>query len=236
MKRFLGIIIAIIFLASCVQKKPEGVFDEKKMTDVLFDLHLADGFNATYYSATVDDPGIDYYASVYEKYNTDSAGVRANLTYYAALPQTLQDIYAEVSKRLQRVDAEYKKIQMEKERVAFVADSIAAKRRTDSVHLKMRDSLIHFNGPHDLFLPDTLKKDTLKKNASKIDSLKHQGKLIPSLSKALLNEQKHWEMIFYYFKESTFFPLFIAPSDKVKTVADEKSVKPKTEVPRLNEH
>lgn len=235
MKRFLGIIIAIIFLASCEESRPEGVFDEKQMADILFDLHLADGFNATYYSATMDDPGIDYYASVYEKYKTDSAGVRANLTYYAALPQTLQDIYAEVSKRLQHVDGEYKKMQMEKEREIAIADSIASKRRTDSVHLKMRDSLIHFNGPHDLFLPDTLKKDTLKKNASKIDSLKHQGKLIPSLSKAVLNEQKHWEMMFYYFKESKFLPLFVTPSDSTKVVADEKNVKPKTDLPKLNE-
>lgn len=221
MKRFLRIIIAIIFLASCGKSKPEGIFDEKKMTDLLFDLHLADGISTTYYSESSDKEAINYYSSVYEKYNTDSAGVNENLAYYSALPQTLQDIYAEVSKRLQRTEDELRKIEMEKQRIVFVADSIASKKSTDSLKLIKRDSLIHFNGKYDLFLSDTLKSDTLKKRTSKIDSLKLSGELRPSLRKSVMNEQKRWEMTFYYFEKSNLLPLIKSGTDKETAGADE---------------
>lgn len=202
MKRFLGVFLAIIFFTACGDRKPDNVFSEKKMTNILFDLHLADAYISSQPMDTLNTRGVNYYLSIYEKYHTDSAQVKGNLEYYAAHPQDLQDVYAEISKRFQKVDAEYKDEEAEKYRIISQKDSTERRRRNDSVQLWQRDTVIHFNAKRDLFLDSAskaiLRKDSLSKTEEIIDGRESM--------KALLNEQRRWEMILYYFQDSSFLP------------------------------
>jgi hypothetical protein len=216
MKRFLGKLLVIIFFSACGENRPKGIFPEKKMTDVLFDIHLAQGYISTSPMDTLNNKKVNYYLSIYQKYNTDSVGVRKNLEYYAAHPQDLQDIYAEVSKRLQSTESDLSKRIAEKQAEIFKLDSVKRQRNTDSLKLVKRDSLIHFYGRRDLFLhlPDSLKK-SLKDSVTNNDSLSNSI-IKDAVRNSILNEQKKWEMTFYYFNENRPAPV-IPPSSSTDT-------------------
>lgn len=199
MKRFLGVILVIIFFIACGESRPKGIFSEEKMTDFLFDFHLAEGLIITTPSDSLQNEKINYYSSVYEKYDTDSAQAMQNLEYYAEHPQELQDVYAEVSKRLQNAEKELKKIEEERLTAIFKLDSVMRQRATDSLNLLNRDSLLNFNGQYDLFLHPT--DSALTDSLSKVDSLRNRIVIDPLII-SINNEQKRWEMIFYYFDKS----------------------------------
>lgn len=223
MKRFLGALLAIIFFTACGDSKPDNVFSEKKLTNVLFDLHLADAYISSQPMDTLNTRGVNYYLSIYEKYDTDSAQVKENLEYYASHPQELQDVYAEISKRFQKIDAEYKNEEVEKYRIISQRDSIERRRKNDSVQLWQRDTLIHFNARRDLFLDSARKaisrKDSLSKTDENVDGRESM--------KALLNEQRRWEMILYYFQDSSFLPDTSAvrkPKEPISQTENKKKV------------
>jgi hypothetical protein len=215
MKRFLGIILAIIFFAACSKSLPEGIFSEKKMTDILFDIHLADGYMYIFNSDTLNKQKPNAYLSLYEKYNTDSAQIRENLQYYSEHPQVFQDIYAEVSKRLQNTEQNLLTLEREKQRATFKLDSINAQRKLDSLNLRKRDSILLFNGKRDLFLVHT---DSLA------DSLAKSHK-VDSLFQPIINEQRRWEMTFYFFNKSNFNTLIKPSSSENPTDLPSKSIK-----------
>ena len=204
MKRFLGIIVTIIFFVGCTKSLPEGIFSEKKMTDILFDIHIADGYMYTFYADSLSDQKPNAYLSIYAKYNTDSAQIRENLQYYSEHPQVFQDIYADVSKRLQTTEQNFLSMEGEKHRSAFKLDSIKAQRKQDSVNIGKRDSVLVFKGERDLFMRHV--------NAE-TDSLATSHTTDP-LFQSILNEQKKWEMTFYFFNKSNFNPLTEPSSSK----------------------
>lgn len=187
MKRFLGIILVIIFFVACGESRPKDIFPEQKMIDILFDLHLADGYISSYPIDSIASQKVNYYLTVYQKYGTDSAGLRRNLNYYASHPQEMEDVYAQISKRLQNEDERLRNVDMAKHREIFKQDSTVRKRATDSLHLLQRDSAIHFIGVRDLFTP----ADSVSANA-----------VGSAVMQSILNEQKKWEMTFYYFGPS----------------------------------
>lgn len=193
MKRFLGIFLVIIFFVACGEKRPQGIFKEKKMIDILFDIHIADNYINNMPADSLNKKVVNYYSSIYQKYDTDSAQVRKNLEYYSEHPQELQDIYAEISKRLRTTEESLNKAEAEKRLMAFKSDSIKRQRNVDSLNLFKRDSILHFNGKHNLFLHhiDFL-KDSLNKTI-----------LTDTVSNLVRDEQKIWEMTFYYFNEDT---------------------------------
>jgi hypothetical protein len=193
MKRFLGIFLVIIFFIACGENRPQGIFNEKKMTDVLFDIHIADNYINNMPADTLNEEKVNYYLTIYQKYNTDSAQVRQNLEYYSEHPQELQDIYAEISKRLRTTEEDLGKLEAEKRLIAFKSDSIKRQRRADSLNLFKRDSILYFNGKRNLFLHHI---DSLKDSLNKVVSL-------DTVSHLVRDEQKLWEMTFYYFNKDT---------------------------------
>ncbi len=209
MKRFLGIFLVIIFFVACGEKRPQGIFNEKKMIDILFDIHVADNYINNLPSDTLNKKTVNYYLSIYQKYNTDSAQVRENLKYYSEHPQELQGIYAEISKRLRTTEEALGKIEAEKRFLAFKTDSIKRQRSLDSLNLFKRDSILHFNGKRDLFLHHI---DSLK------DSLNNTI-LIDTVSNLVRDEQKKWEMTFYYFNKDT-----VASFIKLRNIGQQKEL------------
>src|SRR3546814_6931081 len=99
MLRFLEILLIAILLYGCSNDVPKEIIPEKKMTDILFDLHLAEGYALTLSPASTEQ--INYVPAVYMNHGTDSASVRKSLEYYAGHQQKLKEIYDEISKRLQ---------------------------------------------------------------------------------------------------------------------------------------
>lgn len=193
MKRFLGIFLVIIFFVACGENRPQGIFKEKEMTDILFDIHIADSYISNLSADTSNQEKVNYYLSIYQKYGTDSAQIRKNLEYYSEHPQELEDIYAEISKRLRTTEESLGRIAAEKQAVAFKSDSVKRQRTLDSLNLFKRDSILHFNGKRDLFLHPI---DSLK------DSL-HNPVLTDTVANLIRDEQKIWELTFYYFNKDT---------------------------------
>jgi hypothetical protein len=198
MKRFLGTILVIIFFAACTKSLPEGIVSEKEMTDILFDMHIADGYMNTVYSH-LSQKQANPYTSIYKKYNIDSVQFRHNLEYYSEQPQVFQDIYAEISKRLHSTEKSIIEEESKKQLAILKLDSIKTQRKKDSLNLRKRDSILFFNGKRDLFISvDSLRKSQLS------DSL---YRLQDSIFRPIINEQRRWEMIFLYFNKSNFNPL-----------------------------
>lgn len=75
--------------------------DEKKMVELMTDIHLVDGFVSTVmYNDTLKINKKDYYQSVYRKHKTSEAVYLKSLKYYSKDPQLLDTLYDRVDKKL----------------------------------------------------------------------------------------------------------------------------------------
>lgn len=187
MKRFLGAILVIIFFIGCTKKLPEGIFNEKKMVNILYDIHLVDNYVSSSHSDTL--PDLNYYESIYQKYDTDSAGLRKNIQYYSEHPQDLQDIYVEVSKRLRSVGDELTKHSQENQAKIVQADSVKRQRIVDSLNILKRDSILRFDMRRHLYRRPI---DSMQDSIGPKDSVKYNNSWINQM-------QTIGEMTFYYF-------------------------------------
>lgn len=143
MQKVLGILLVIILLSACKKEQPEGILPPSEMTDLLYDLHLADAYSNTASSDTSRKKRTQYFHSVFQKYKIDSAGFRHNLEYYAAQPATLQDMYAEISKRYRALEEVFTRERDEKTRAEFRADSLKRVHYQDSIKQLSKDSLLY---------------------------------------------------------------------------------------------
>jgi len=145
MQRFLAILLITIFFVACKDSVPEEIIPESKMTDILLDLHVADGY-MLYGSAASENRHWDYFSGIYKRYGTDSASVRKSLEYYASHPQKLQDIYAEISKRLHAMETGINEEERKKGIAIYKADSVKRRRVMDSIYYQKRDSILYGKG------------------------------------------------------------------------------------------
>ncbi len=129
-------------LVACNKEEvPDGVIAKKQLVPLLCDFHLAEGYIS---SLPMDSSRLmakNYYASVFKKYNTDSAGFHKTLIFYSRKPGELNQIYAEVQRRLQQYQTREQAIVDAKMKEAFVADSIQNASVRDSVDKIQSDSL-----------------------------------------------------------------------------------------------
>jgi protein-tyrosine-phosphatase len=90
-------------LLSCEDKvnyeKPEGLIGKAKMTDLLFDMHLAVG------TSNIQNVNLEksrnYMSLVYEKHGIDSTQFAVSNLYYTAHIQEYEEIFEEVERRIQ---------------------------------------------------------------------------------------------------------------------------------------
>ena len=115
--------------------------EQTEMTDLLYDLHLADAYSNTIPQDTSVDQRTQYFHSVFEKYGIDSAIFRRNLEYYSANPTQLQNMYAEISKRYRALEEVFLREREEKDRIQLRADSVKRAHYRDSVKRLALDSL-----------------------------------------------------------------------------------------------
>jgi hypothetical protein len=106
--------ISVLFLSallltavvSCKEKgipKPEHLISEKKMADILYDLHLS---QALFERFRYNDPDSlkldakDIYQSVLNKYHIKDSVLTNSILYYSAYPKVYEGIYAKVIERM----------------------------------------------------------------------------------------------------------------------------------------
>lgn len=107
--------LSIILLAACLSGctvRPRGVLSGRKMEQVLYDLHRADGIlqvSGDYYHK--DNAVNPYYLSVMEKNGITQAQFDSSLVWYTDNPQIFNKIYPRVIRRLEKERQELIRVQ-----------------------------------------------------------------------------------------------------------------------------
>lgn len=101
--RILYSILVVLLLFGCEDKvsykKPEGLINKEKMTDLLYDMHLVVG------TSNIKNIHLEknrnYMSLVYEKYGIDSVQFAESNLYYTSHVQEYEDIFEEVERRIE---------------------------------------------------------------------------------------------------------------------------------------
>lgn len=115
MKKVLPILFValIITLVSCDKspfEKPENLIPEKKMVEMLIDIHIAEAsFQQRKYqdSLVMKSTSADFYYSVLEKYNTPDSVFEKSFIYYASFPKEFERMYRDVTNKLSEMEQQY---------------------------------------------------------------------------------------------------------------------------------
>ena len=112
---FINYQLSIILLAVCLSGctvRPRGILSGRKMEQVLYDLHRADGIlqvSGVYYQK--DNAVNPYYLSVMEKNGITQAQFDSSLVWYTDNPQIFNKIYPRVIRRLEKERQELVRVQ-----------------------------------------------------------------------------------------------------------------------------
>ncbi len=97
-KFFFFFLFFSLFLSSCGE--PSWVLSEKKMEDVLFDIHIADGeIRMNYADFHKEEEKADLYESIYEKHGITKHDFDTSLVWYGANLDKFVRIYENLQKR-----------------------------------------------------------------------------------------------------------------------------------------
>jgi len=153
MRNFLCICLLLIGIGGCKPGIPSDIIQPDKMGDVLYDIHMADGF-----IATIPDPdsakntSAAYYKGIYKRFEIDSALYTRSMNYYYDHPDVLNVMYEKITAKLKKAK--------EKE------DKINAKRlkKIEAIKKAKKDSLDKAD-PKRVIREAAAKKDSLVKVA-----------------------------------------------------------------------
>jgi hypothetical protein len=151
MKRFLTVIFIYAFFSSCNTGPTEDIIPKEKMIPLLTDLHLADGYAANELASQSTNGADEIYKAIYNKYSTDSLGLRKSLEYYSKTPEDLETIYKEVEKNMTRLlkEDQQRLVLKEKRRQQLEAQ----KQRNEKMRAKFaNDRLKMLKGEYDFGL------------------------------------------------------------------------------------
>ena len=105
---------ALIFLYAC-NNTPKGILDPHDMTQLMVDVHIADGSLSTIDMPTGDSLykyGFNRFIMVFKKHHTDSVQFKNSLKYYTLHSDKLELVYADVIKIMQAKLDSVNKLQM----------------------------------------------------------------------------------------------------------------------------
>lgn len=179
MQRCLGTFLLLILFIGCKEGPPKGVLKKDVMTNVLYEIHLSEGYLFTSAVDSMRQKTADFNEGIYRHYQTDSATVRQSLEYYASRPQILQSIYNDIGARLKTLDEEMRAAENDRYRSVFVADSIKraaiadSLRRIelDSIKRENRKNLLYWKSPDSTSLKP---KPWTWENSSRLPLLKDE--------------------------------------------------------------
>jgi len=104
MKKIIGIIFLLLFLASCYQSTPDTDFDMAKvisadsMVSLLTDIHIADGIISTRKDKTIPIGHLsgEYFEVILKKHGIDRETFEESTRYYAYHTEEFSMIYEKV--------------------------------------------------------------------------------------------------------------------------------------------
>ncbi len=110
MKKIYWILIFLpaLILNSCKDKN-EYILSEEEFIDVLVDIHIADAFNTSHLSGSVQLSKIDsatYYKVIFEKHHIEKARFDSTLKTYTMQPELMESVYDKVIDKLQKMEAQ----------------------------------------------------------------------------------------------------------------------------------
>ena len=141
MGRLLSGLLLLNLIIACGEKTPQGIISKKVLPDLLVELHLLDGNLALLPIDSARAKILPAYERVLEYYDSDTAAFARTIAYYAERPVDFQQIYEEVTTRLQaRIDAD-NAVRAAAYRRQLEADSLRNIRVRDSLFMIARDSL-----------------------------------------------------------------------------------------------
>lgn len=151
MRNFLYIVILFLSISACKRGVPGDIIQPEKMSKVLADIHVIDGYISSFPNAdSARVVASSFYNGIYKKYEIDSAIYAKSMVYYNKNPQLMDQIYTTVVADLTKQKNAVQK-----------ADSIANAKVAAKARLKLSaDSLKKADS---LFKIRFLLKDTTKK-------------------------------------------------------------------------
>ncbi|MET4081869.1 hypothetical protein ABIB40_001820 [Pedobacter sp. UYP30] len=169
-KTFLSVILCI-FLFACGNSVPKGIIKPDKMENVIYDVHVVDGYVSMIYPEdSAKKVASAYYKGIYKKFDTDSAQFTQSLAYYSKKPLVLEAMYKHISAKLNA-----QKKYMEKR------DSIELKKvlKQDSIKLKAKKEKDSIAIAKKLKADSLAKKIKLKKKSTLFKKKVKKKKITP---------------------------------------------------------
>lgn len=141
MLRVKFIIISSFFLfLSCAKRAPEGILSEKKMSELLTEVAMIDGYLNTLMIDSAKKVMPVLYENAFKKFDIDSTQFKQNLTYYLGNPPLAEKVYGQVTVKLQGMERQYYK--EDSIRNVFVQDSVSRAYRLQANAIRMRNALL----------------------------------------------------------------------------------------------
>jgi len=90
-------------------EKPKNLIKEKKMIDLLVDIHIAE---ATYSQMRYDSifrntPSSNFYYSILEKHGVADSVFEKSFIFYSSTPKEFEQMYRKVMNKLSQIEQEY---------------------------------------------------------------------------------------------------------------------------------
>jgi peptide subunit release factor RF-3 len=105
----LALFSAVIACDNEMIEKPKHLVSEKKMIEMLYDIHLAEAtFNQMRGDSVVrNSSSANFYYSVLAKYGIADSIFEKSFVYYASTPKNFEKMYREVMNRLSETEQEF---------------------------------------------------------------------------------------------------------------------------------
>jgi len=103
MRRFFTVIILCALLYSCKPGIPKNIIQPAEMENVLYDIHVIDGYGASLVFPNMDSVKkiiAPLYKGIYKKHGIDSALYNRSLDYYYKNPKLMKLMYDHVTEKL----------------------------------------------------------------------------------------------------------------------------------------
>jgi hypothetical protein len=151
--------LGLLFIAACSSNKvPDGIIPQKKMTDLLAEVHIIDGSLYTVSQApdTLYKHGMAQYLELFKKYGTDTLQFKKSMEYYTADPDKMETMYTEILAGMTAKSDSLNKVRMKID--AAKADSATKAQKKKGLITK----------------PDTLRRVKMLKNKARADSINNK--------------------------------------------------------------
>jgi hypothetical protein len=100
---FLSFLLSLFFILSC-QSDGKAPLSAKTFTNILVDMHTAEGAAEGEFMTKKDSLLKIYYAQILKKHNASQNDFDSTLAVYSRQPAALDSIYANVIRQLEKID------------------------------------------------------------------------------------------------------------------------------------